>query len=353
MKRIKTAVLGSTGLVGQQFVRMLEKHPYFDVMAITASPKSKKKKYRDVVQWTVSGDLPQYAADMEIQDLNIGYLKSNGIKVVFSALPADVACGVEGKIRDEHMVVFSNAGAFRMDQNVPILIPEVNSNHLNLVKQQIDKYGGFIVTTSNCSTAGLVLALKPLMRFGLQMVVVSTYQAISGGGRGGVSGLDISGNVLPFIKNEEEKMETESKKIFGKQQGGIIENSNLVFQASCCRVPVRDGHLESVVVELKQKIDLKDIEKAWESFYGIPQRLKLPTAPRNPLRLRRELTRPQPILDAHAGNPARAKGMAVTVGRTSVKDRMIRFFLLVHNTIRGAAGNCILNAELAVKKGLI
>jgi len=353
MKTIKTAVIGCTGLVGQQFIKMLDNHPFFKVQAILSSSTSKGKKYRDVVQWAVSGNIPEYAADMEIQATKIESLTGNGIKVVFSALPAGVAREFEGKIRTNKMIVFSNASAYRMEQNVPILIPEVNGDHLSLVKEQVSEYQGFIVATSNCSTAGLVLALKPLEQYGLKTVFVSTYQAISGAGRGGVSGLEISGNILPFINNEEEKMELESKKIMGKMRGDFIENLDFEIQASCCRVPVREGHLESVVVELKEKVELKDLENSWSTFSGIPQKLKLPTSPDFPILLRKEPDRPQPILDGFAGKPSRASGMAVSIGRILKKKSTIRFFLLVHNTIRGAAGNCILNAELALKEGFV
>jgi aspartate-semialdehyde dehydrogenase len=353
MRRIKSAIIGCTGLVGQQFVRMLNNHPYFKVEALISSSASRGNQYRDAITWEISGSIPDYAAGMKIQDYNIKTLIKRGIQVVFSALPAGVAGDIEGQIRTEKMAIFSNASAYRMDRDVPILIPEVNDDHLQLANSQKSEYGGFIITTSNCSTAGLVMAIKPIMRFGIQSIVVSTYQAISGAGRGGVSGMEISGNILPFIKNEEEKMEIELKKILGKHQGDRIMNHNIGFQASCCRVPVREGHLESVVVELKKKVELTDLEKAWSLFSGIPQKLKLPTAPRFPLLLRKEPNRPQPILDSYSGKPLRARGMTVSIGRILKKDRTIRFFLLVHNTVRGAAGNCILNAELAVKRGLI
>jgi aspartate-semialdehyde dehydrogenase len=235
-----------------------------------------------------------------------------------------------------------------MDSDVPILIPEVNPEHLGLIKAQVSKGMGFIVTNSNCSTTGIVMGLKPLLNFGLKSVTVSTYQALSGAGRHGVASLDIIDNVIPYIKDEEEKIERETKKILGKVYTEGVKDAGLEVNASCCRVPTREGHLESIVVELEEDVDSETISRALSSYRGIPQDLKLPTAPEVPVIVRSEKNRPQPILDRDAGSPERAKGMAVVVGRIRKKGQKVGLFLLVHNTIRGAAGTCILSAELAV-----
>ncbi|MFC2170024.1 aspartate-semialdehyde dehydrogenase [Acidobacteriota bacterium] len=353
MNKVKIGVLGCTGIVGQQFIRMLNDHPYFEVVALTSSKKSAGNKYSDAADWIVSENVPESVKDMLITETVLEEILKKNVKVVFSGLPAEAAKNIEGALAEEGVHVFTNASAYRMDPHVPIVIPEVNPEHLDLVKDSSLKKRGFIVTNSNCTTTGLVLGLKPLQNFGLKSVVVTTYQALSGAGRRGVASLDILGNVLPYIKNEEEKVEKETLKILGTLQNNSVKDADFEMNTSCCRVPTRDGHLESMVVELEEDIDVQTISKALSSFRGVPQDLRLPTAPEVPVIVRDEEDRPQPMLDVNAGRPNRAKGMAVSVGRIRKKGKRVNFFLLVHNTIRGAAGTCILNAELAVVKNYI
>lgn len=353
IKKINVCVMGCTGLVGQQFIKMLNGHPYFEIAALCSSEKSTGKTYCDAVDWIVGGEVPECVRNSIITETSVDAIKRKKVEIVFSALPSAAANEIERALTREKIYIFSNASAHRMDSDVPILIPEVNAEHFSLIKDQASKGNGFIVTNSNCSVSGLVLGLKPLLNYGLKSVIVTTYQALSGAGRHGVLSLDILGNVIPYIKDEEEKMERETKKILGIIDNGKVKDADLEVNTSCSRVPSRDGHLESIVVELDENINIKTLSEALRSFRGIPQDLKLPTAPESPIIVRTEENRPQPLLDRGAGTPERAKGMAVTVGRIRKKGNKINFFLLVHNTIRGAAGTCILNAELAVKKSLI
>ena len=264
---------------------------------------------------------------------------------MFSALPADVAAVLEPQLRDDGMFVFSNASAHRMDADVPIVIPEINPEHMELARRQRPEKGGFIVTNSNCSTAGLALALAPLVPFGIRTVTVSTYQSISGAGRKGLAAMEILGNAIPYIAGEEEKIEREVGKIFG--------SSAIEVRASVCRVPVREGHLESVLVEFEREVTEEQAAQAFSGFRGVPQELELPSAPLAPIVVLSDPDRPQPALDLWAGEPARAAGMAVSVGRIRRKGRALAFFLLVHNLVRGAAGTCVLAFELALKKGYL
>ncbi len=288
MNKIRTAVMGCTGLVGQQFIRMLENHPYFEVVALTASNTSSGKKYEDAVDWLLKDAVPEYARNIAVKETSVRYLKESKVKVVFSALPPPVAKNIESGLADEGICVFSNASAYRMNPEVPVLIPEVNPGHLELVKSQLIHGRGFIVTNSNCTTSGLVLALKPFIEFGIKRVSLTTCQAISGAGRSGLASIDILGNVIPYIKDEEEKIEAESRKILGTINGGLIKESSIDFNASCCRVPVRDGHLESVVVELYEDANIVALTDSLASFRGLPQKLSLPTAPEQPIILRKE-----------------------------------------------------------------
>ena len=240
-----------------------------------------------------------------------------------------------------------------MEPEVSILIPEVNPEHLMVVIRRVSEKKGYIVTNSNCSATGLAIALKPLMNFGIKSVFVSTYQAISGAGLKGLSAFEITGNVIPYIKGEEEKLESETVKILGRLINGCFKPASIEVNASCCRVPVLYGHLETVTVELEREVDIEVLRESIRSFRGIPQDLALPTAPDSPIIVSDEKNRPQPMLDACAGSPERAKGMAISVGRIRKKGRRINFVLLAHNTIRGAAGTCILNAEFALSQGLL
>lgn len=277
-------------------------------------------------------------------------LQKKNIKVVFSALPPDIAKDQEKILADNGIAVFSNSRAYRYVDNVPILIPEVNSNHIKLLDYQ-KKFGkGFIITNANCSTTGLALALKPLLKFNIRNVFVSTYQALSGAGYPGVASLNINSNVVPYIDGEEEKIELEAKKILGELKINKIVESNIKIVSSCARVPVRDGHLESVVVEFDKEVNLILIKDAFRNFSWVNG---LPSSPKKPIILNEEVDRPQPWKDAYAGYPNNARGMSVTIGRLKKQGRWVRFWLVVHNTIRGAAGNSILNAEYALKNGYL
>lgn len=348
MAKTVVGVLGCTGLVGQRFVQLLAEHPYFELEFLAASEKSTGKSYGSLSKWLLDTTIPENLKNLKVK--NLEDVDKSEAELLFSALPAEIAKEVELKYAKKGFKIFSNTSAFRMHSQVPILVPEVNPEHLELVKYW-EK--GFIVTNPNCTTAGLVLGLKPLMEFGIKNVVVSTYQALSGAGYPGVASLDILGNVIPFIEEEEEKVERESKKILGKLKNKKILYAEFEVTASCARVPVRDGHLESVVVELEKDLELDDVKKAFSQFRALPQKLKLPTAPQKPIIVLNAANRPQPALDAYAGEPNRARGMAVSIGRLKKIGRKIRFFLLSHNTIRGAAGCSLLNAELALKEGYL
>ena len=353
MKKWNTAVLGSTGLVGQQFARMLEDHPLFEVTTLCASRQSSGKNYEIAADWLLDTPLPDYTRDIRLIDTSLKNLQKKRVEVVFSALPGGEAGELERSLAASGMYVFSNARDNRMADDVPILIAEVNPEHMGIVRSLSSEQPGFIVTNSNCTTAGLALALKPLRIFGLRSVVVTTYQALSGAGRKGLHCREIIGNVFPFISGEEEKIVSETNKIFGTGDSDRFGAADLDVIATCCRVPVRDGHLESVTVEIEEEVGIEDVIHAMRSFRGIPQKRELPTAPLKPLIIRDESDRPQPLLDKDAGRPDRARGMAVTVGRIRKTAGRFSFLLLVHNTIRGAAGTCILNAELTADTGLL
>ena len=356
MDKIPAAVFGASGMVGQRFVAMLEGHPQIELSAVYSSERSKGKQLADI--WKLPESmLDESVASMRLERLNPEDAAKRKIKIAFGAVPADVAKGVEMDAAKAGLAVFSNASAYRMDELTPILIPEINYEHLGIVDLQKKRRGtkGFIVTNANCSVTGLSIALKPLVeRFSFKRVFVSTYQAISGAGYPGVPSLDINANCLPYIKNEEDKMNREGRKILGTFDGKVIVPRNLDIWANCVRVPSRDGHLEAVTIQLDDKIPTaNEVAEAFSSFTGVPQKLKLPTAPVKPIILRTEDNRPQPILDSLAGSPVRTRGMAVTVGRIRLDEDLLRFFCLVHNTIRGSAGGSILNAECAIHDDMI
>jgi aspartate-semialdehyde dehydrogenase len=355
MGKKKAAILGSSGMIGQRFAQMLDAHPYFEVMAYCASDRSEGKRLADV--WRLSDvELDKTLGSNIIRATDPAALAKDGVQVVFSGLPSDVAGLVEDECADQGMGVFSNAASHRMEGDTPILIPEINPDHLASVEVQKKrrKKGGFVVTNANCSVTGLAIGLKPLVdEFGFTDVNVATYQALSGAGYPGVPSLDILGNVLPHIRTEEEKMNSEGRKILGKYENGKFIDSPITIMASCARVNVRDGHLEAVFINRRDMPTEKEIVKVLERFKGKPQALKLPSAPERPIIVMKEPNRPQPLLDSDAGSPSRAKGMAVTVGRIRVEKDCLRFYLLSHNTIRGGAGGSVLNAELAFKEGFI
>ncbi len=340
MNKIKVGILGATGNVGQRLIQLLARHPWFEVAALAASEKSAGKKYKEVVHWNISDSIPPGFADMIVRKCE----PTLPVQLVFSALDSTVAGDVEEIFAKKGYAIVSTASNHRMDKDVPMLIPEVNPEHLSFIKYQQKRWKskGFIVVKPNCTTTGLCLVLKPLhTAFGIKKVFIVTMQAVSGAGYPGVPSLDILDNVVPYIKGEEEKMEQETLKILG--------DGEIAITAACNRVPVRDGHLECVTIEFAKKPTVPQIIKALEKFKGLPQELGLPSAPKFPVIYRSEQNRPQPVLDRDTG-----KGMVVTVGRArkaSVLD--ISLTLLVHNTLRGAAGGAVLTAELLHAKKFI
>jgi aspartate-semialdehyde dehydrogenase len=353
MKKIKAAILGCNGMVGRQFARLLDNHPYFELSCLTASTRSSGKRYGDTIVDGHNLAIGEKTNSLVIRETTVEAIVQSGARVVFSALPAGISGELELELRKNGLYIFTNASSHRMDCHVPLLIPEVNGLHLALVEEQLKEFPGFIVTNSNCSVAGLAMALKPLTAFALQAVTVTTFQAISGAGRRGVAAWDILGNVIPYIANEEEKVVRETKKILGTLAEKQIKDHELEVYPSCSRVPVKDGHLQSVTVEFPEPVSESEIAAAFSGFTAEPQAMALPTAPRQPILVQKNTDRPQPVLDVYAGEPAAARGMAVTVGRLRSRGTRCSFFLLVHNTVRGAAGGCVLNAELALKKNLL
>ncbi|MCU0276963.1 MAG: aspartate-semialdehyde dehydrogenase [Acidobacteria bacterium] len=353
MKPIATAIVGCTGLVGQQFARLLDDHPFFALSCLTASSRSTGKTFAAAMPGIDGSFFSAATRRHVLRETTAAAIRASGARVVFSALPAAVSGPLEAELRARGLCVFSNASSHRLDPAVPLLIPEVNAGHLELSRVQLRQHAGFIVTNPNCVVSGLAIALKPLMAFGLDSVTVTTFQAVSGGGRRGVAAWDILGNVVPFIASEEEKVARETRKLLGRLAGDHVEECRLEVYPACSRVAVKDGHLQSVSLEFSQAVSGKEIAEALTGFTAEPQQLKLPTAPQSPIILHDAADRPQPLLDVNAGGPGRAAGMAVSVGRLRRQGRRFGFFLLVHNTVRGAAGGSVLNAELAVRSGLI
>jgi len=346
--RLKAGVLGATGAVGQRFVQLLAGHPWFDLVALAASERSAGKPYAEAVSWRLDAPLPAAARDLPVRPAEPGL----ECDIVFSALDAAVAGPIEEAFAAAGYAVLSNSRNHRMDEDVPLLVPEVNADHAALIAVQRQRRGwkGFIATNPNCSTVTLTLALAPLeRRFGLKAVAVTTLQAVSGAGYPGIPSLDILGNVVPFIAGEEEKIERETRKILGKLGGGSIAMHPMVVSAQTTRVPVVDGHTASVFVSLERKASLQDVREAFRTFSGPPQQLGLPSAPSHPTVLLDEPDRPQPRLDLGV-----ERGMATLVGRVRPCQLLgWKFIVLGHNTIRGAAGAAILNAELLVASNVI
>jgi aspartate-semialdehyde dehydrogenase len=349
MHKIKAAILGCNGLVGQQFARLLDNHPWFELSLLTASPRSRGKSYGETIARGLQSAISEKTSSMLIRDTTVELIVQSGVRVIFSALPAGISSELELELRKKGLYVFTNASSHRMDARVPLLIPEVNAAHLALLEEQLLEFPGFIVANSNCVVSGLAMVLKPLSAFTLQAVTVTTFQAISGAGQRGVAAWDIMDNIIPFIGNEEDKIVRETKKILGTLAGKQIRDHDLVIYPSCSRVPVKEGHLQSVTVEFPRPVSADEVAAALSGFTAEPQQLALPTAPRQPILVTQAVDRPQPSLDVDAGEPTAARGMAVTVGRLRSRGSRCSFFLLVHNTIRGAAGGCVLNAELALK----
>ncbi len=344
-ERIPVGVLGATGAVGQRLVSLLEGHPRFVLAEVAASERSAGKSYAEATRWILPGEIPAGARALEVRPVDGEFASP----VLLSGLDAAVADTVEPLQAGRGRLVVSNTRSLRMRPDVPLVIPEVNADHLALLDAQPWRVsGGGVVTNPNCSVVGLAMALAPLHRaFGLEAVCVTTLQALSGAGYPGVASLDAQGNVIPFIDGEEEKIEREPKKILGRLQGSRVVEADFPISVSVNRVPVRDGHTESVFLKLRSKAPLADVRQALESFTGEPQRLVLPSAPARPLVVRDERDRPQPVRDVEAGG-----GMTVSVGRLRADPVYdVRFTLLVHNTVRGAAGAALLNAELLAATG--
>jgi aspartate-semialdehyde dehydrogenase len=341
--RIPVGILGATGMVGQEFVSFLQNHPWFDLTWLGASDRSAGKPYREATSWRLGGEIPAYARDIVVSDS-----KPEGApQLMFSAMDASVATEIEQAFAASGRTIVSNSRNHRMDTDVPLLVPEINADHLSLLAGQKKARGwsGQIITNPNCSTVVLVMALAPLKKFGLKKIVVTTMQAISGAGYPGVASMDINANVVPFIGGEEEKMQQETQKILGTASAPL----ETLVSASCNRVPVVDGHIMSVSVEFEQKSSEADIINAFRGFRGIPQQKGLPSAPPCPVIYMSEKDRPQPRRDVEREN-----GMAVFVGRLRPCPVLTyKFTALGHNTVRGAAGAAVLNAELIKSEGFL
>ena len=343
---VNVGVLGATGMVGQRFIELLGDHPDFEITALTASKRSAGKRYEDAVNWYQESKIPEVARDITVVDTDPAEVKD--VDIVFSALPADIALNVEPKFAEAGMKVASNAAAMRMEPDVPLVIPEVNPEHLELIEVQRKNRGwddGFIVTNPNCSTIALTLTLKPLYdEFDIERVYVSTMQAVSGAGYNGVPSMAIVDNLVPFIGGEEEKMESETLELLGDLDDGKLNPAPFGISTSCHRVAVVDGHTEALCREMADDFSVEEVEESFREFRGLPQKLDLFSAPATPVIVREEDDRPQPRMDRNA-----QRGMAVSVGRIrkdEVFSNSLKYVLVGHNTIRGAAGASILNAEL-------
>jgi len=352
--KIPVGILGATGTVGQRFIQLLHEHPWFEVTWLAASDRSAGKLYPEAAKWNLATPIPAKIAAMKV---SAAAPDSTTPKLVFAALDATAAQQIEPAFAEAGHAVVSNSSAFRMAEDVPLIIPEVNGDHVLLIKKQkwYKKNGGFMVTNPNCSAIGLVLALAPLhRRFGIDKIFVATMQAISGAGYPGVPSMDILGNVIPYIAKEEDKMEAETRKLLGSLvesslNGSRVIDADLTLSAHCNRVAVEDGHTESVSLKLRKPATAEEIIEAWNEFRCLPQKLKLPTAPEQPVIYESAPDRPQPRLDRDRG-----RGMSAVVGRLrpcNIFDW--KFTVLSHNTIRGAAGAAVLNGELLKAQGYL
>jgi len=345
--KIEVGVLGATGMVGQNFIKFLQGHPWFQITWLGASDRSVGKRYTEVTAWRLSGEMPEAVRDLMVEECRPG----NAPRLLFSAMDASVATEIERAFAEAGHFVVSNSRNHRMEPDVPLLIPEINPDHLKLAPVQRARRGwrGLIVTNPNCTTVVLTMALAPLKPFGIQRVIMTSMQAISGAGYPGVPGMDVNANIIPFISGEEDKVETEPLKILGRFTGETIEPLTARISAHCNRVPVVDGHTEAISVELESKPSREELIEAFRSFRGLPQQRGLPSAPPRPVIYMEQPDRPQPRRDVE-----RERGMSVFVGRLRpcpVLD--CKFVALGHNTVRGAAGAAVLNAELMYSEGLL
>ena len=346
--KLSVGILGATGIVGQRFIQLLEHHPWFEVSWLAASDRSEGRPYAEAARWRLKTAIPDRVAQMTVSPAT----PKGAPKIIFAALDASIAKDLEPQFAAAGCAVVSNSSALRMQSDVPLVIPEVNADHIRLIETQQWRRasGGFAVTNPNCSAIGLVLALAPLhQRFGLETVMAVTMQAVSGAGYPGVASLDILGNVIPYIAKEEEKMEEETQKLLGTLNGAGIIPAPFAMSAQCNRVAVEDGHTESVSIRLKKKAQAEEIIAAWNDFRAEPQQLHLPSAPAKPVIYLNSVDRPQPRLDVDSGG-----GMTTSVGRLRKCNVLEwKFTVLSHNTIRGAAGAALLNAELLKAKGYL
>ena len=348
MKKVEVGILGATGMVGQRFISLLEHHPWFEAAWLGASDRSAGKKYAEACNWRLRDAMPAAARELMVHECKPG----KAPQLVFSSLDSKVAGEVEKEFAQAGHVVVSNSSNHRMEPDVPLLIPEVNPDHLAMVREQRKHRGwkGMIVTNPNCTTVGLVLSLAPLERaFGLEKVLMTSMQAVSGAGYPGVPTLDIMGNVIPYISGEEEKVEREAHKLLGKLADGRVTKGNFVVSAHCNRVFVEDGHTEAVSLSLRSEATLEDLIEAWRKFRALPQERGLPSAPKHPIIVREERDRPQVKFDVHVEG-----GMVAVVGRVRLCPVLqFKYTTLSHNTIRGAAGAALLNAELMKSEGYL
>ena len=346
---VKVGVLGATGMVGQRFIQLLDNHPDFEIAALAASSRSAGKRYEDATTWYLDTPMPDSVKGMKVIETDPAKM-SKDVEIVFSSLPTDFAATVEPAYAKD-FVVASNASAMRMKKDIPLVIPEVNPQFLDMIdaQQKANDWDGFIVTNPNCSTIALTLTLKPIYdNFNINRIYVSTMQAVSGAGYNGVPSMAIVDNLVPYIGGEETKMESESLYLLGELDGSDVKPANFSLSASCHRVAVVDGHTEAVFIELDEEADIDKIKDKMANFKGLPQELDLYSAPKNPVIVKEEDDRPQPRLDRNASG-----GMAATVGRIrkdNAFDNSFKYVLVGHNTIRGAAGASILNAELINKQ---
>ncbi len=349
MDKLKVAVLGATGMAGQWFMSLLEEHPYFEVVAVGASKKSAGKKYREAVKWIIPKPFPEKYGDLVVFNAsNADELKEH-VDLIFSALPSEVAGDIEIKYLKKGINVVSNASPFRLEPDVPLMNPDVNPDHLELLKYQ-KRWGAKLVKNPNCTTAVLTMPLKPILNeFGIEDITVTTLQAISGAGFAGLPAYAITDNVIPYIAKEEYKVEVESKKILGKLEGNEIKPATFDVEATATRVPVLDGHTEVLYIKTRRQVDAELVKDVLRSYRSRVQELNLPTAPRRPLIVMEEVDRPQPRLDR-----LNDKGMAITVGRIDITAKgRVRMVIVGHNLLRGASGVSLETAELMYKEGYI
>ncbi|RLF17274.1 MAG: aspartate-semialdehyde dehydrogenase [Thermoprotei archaeon] len=345
--KLRVGVLGATGLVGQVFVSFLADHPWFELVYLGASPRSAGKKYKEVMKGSPPLPIPEHVLDMEVRRVEE---VPKDVEILFSALPSDLALSYELEFVKMGYTVISNASPLRLEKDIPLINPEVNLDHLELIKLQKKerRWKGVIVKNPNCTTAILTLTLKPILdEFGIKRVFVTTMQGISGAGYPGVAALDIVDNIIPYIRNEEYKVENETLKILGRLADDGIHVANIKVSATCTRVPVLHGHLESIHVETIKEVDVEEVIRVFEEFKGPPQELNLPSAPKKPIVVRKEINRPQPRLDRLT-----ERGMSVVVGRVRedhALSRGVKYIALGHNLIRGAAGIAVLIAEALLK----